>query len=173
MSHTTRYKTKMRRRREGKTDYAKRLNLVKSGKSRLVIRISNNKIVTQVIKYDKKGDQTLVNTTSLELKKYGYAGHRGNVCAAYLTGLLCGKKAADQKIKEAVPDIGLHTPVKGSNVFAVIKGAADAGLSVPHDKEKLPSDDRVLGKTINEFRKVDLKIDDVKKKILSEKHGKV
>jgi large subunit ribosomal protein L18 len=161
----------MRRRREGRTDYARRLNLLKSGKPRLVVRISNNKVVAQLVKYGKTSDETLVNTTSLELKKFGYNGHGGNVCASYLTGLLCGKKAVEKGIKEAILDIGLHVPVKGSNVYAILKGAAEAGLNIPHDKEVLPSDDRVMGKSINEYRKVDLKIDAVKSKVLSGKHG--
>ena len=171
MSRTTTYKTKMRRRREGKTDYARRLNLLKSGKPRLVARISNNKVIAQIIGYDAKGDKTLVNTSSLELKKYGYSGHRGNVCASYLTGLLCEKMAVERNQKEAVFDIGLHTPVKGSNVFAVLKGAVDAGMSIPHDKTIFPSDERILGKNIKDHRKAELKVDEIKNKILSEKHG--
>jgi len=170
MSHTTTYKTKRRRRAEGRTDYSKRLNLLKSEKPKLSIRISNNKVIAQIIKYERIGDQTLVNTTSLELKKFGYIGHRSNVCAAYLTGLLCGKKAVARGIKEAVLDIGLHTPVSGSNVFAALKGAVEAGLIIPHDKTVMPSDDRVSGKSINDYRKIDLKIAEVKEKILSEKH---
>jgi len=172
MSRKTTYKVKMKRRREGRTDYAKRLNLLKSEKNRLVVRISNNKVVAQIVKYSEKGDETLVNTTSLELKKYGYKGHTGNVCASYLTGLLCGKKAVGKNLKGAVLDIGIHTPVKGSNVFAVLKGAIDAGMEIAHDKGALPSDERVLGKSINDYRKVDLKIDEIRKNILSEKHGK-
>ncbi len=172
MSRTTTYKTKRKRRREGKTDYAKRLNLLKSGKARLVIRASNNKAIAQIVGYDEKGDRTLVNTTSLELKKLGYSGHKGNACAAYLTGLLCGKKAVAKGIKEAIADIGLHTPVKGSNVFAVLKGAVDAGLKVPHDPEKLPKEDRIMGKPIADYKKTDLKVGEIKEKILSEKHGR-
>jgi len=37
-----------RRRREGKTDYAKRLALVKSGKTRMVVRRSNKGLVIQL-----------------------------------------------------------------------------------------------------------------------------
>ena len=171
MSRTTTYKTRPRRRREGKTDYYKRLNLLKSGKNRLVVRISNNKVTAQIVRFNPKGDETVVNTTSLELKKLGYDGHTGNVCAAYLTGLLCGKKAVAKKAKEAVLDMGLHTPVKGSNIYAVLRGALEAGMEIPHDKEVLPKDERVLGKSINDYRKTDLKIDEIKKKILSEKNA--
>jgi large subunit ribosomal protein L18 len=171
MSHNTTYKVKMRRRREGKTDYNKRLNLLKAGKDRLVVRISNNKVVAQIVRFNPKGDETMVNTTSLELKKFGYNGHAGNVCAAYLTGLLCGKKALKRNVKTAILDIGLHTPVKGSNVYAVLKGALDAGMEIAHDPGVLPTAERVLGKSINDYRKIDLQIEEIKNKILSEKHA--
>lgn len=146
MAKGVRFKVKHRRRREGVTNLKKRLALVKSGKPRLVARVSSNMAVAQIIEYSREGDRTLVNTTSLELKKYGWEGHKGNVSAAYLTGLLCGVKAKAKKIEEAVFDIGLHTPVHGSNVFAVLKGALDAGMSIPHDEKVLPPDERILSK---------------------------
>ena len=138
MAHKTIYKVKHKRRRQGKTNKEKRLALVKSGKPKLTVRITNNKIVCQIIKYNPKGDETLVNTTSLELKNYGYKGHNGNKTAAYLTGYLCSKKAQDKKIKEAVFDIGLRTPVHKSNAFAALKGAVEAGLQIPHDSKIFP-----------------------------------
>ena len=138
------YSVKRRRRREGSTDETKRLKLVKSGKDRLVVRISGRKIVSQLIKYSPEGDQTLVNTTSLELKKLGWSGHPGNASAAYLTGFLCGKKAVKKGIKEAILDIGLRTPVRGSNVFAVLKGAVEAGLDVTHDPKVFPADEKLM-----------------------------
>ncbi|RLG69666.1 MAG: 50S ribosomal protein L18, partial [Candidatus Iainarchaeum archaeon] len=66
------YKLKFRRRREKRTDYAKRLALVKSGLPRLVIRRTNQYIISQVIKFDPKGDITLVHINSSRLKKLGW-----------------------------------------------------------------------------------------------------
>ena len=43
------YKVSFRRRREKKTDYAKRLALVKSGKFRLVVRKSNSDTYAQIV----------------------------------------------------------------------------------------------------------------------------
>lgn len=169
MAKKTAYKVKGRRRREKRTDYAKRLKLLKSEKNRLVARILNKTVVAQIIKYNPGGDETLVNTTSLELKKYGWKTGNRNVCTAYLTGLLCGKKAVKRGIREAVLDIGLHTPTKWSNVFAVLRGAVEAGLSIKHDKSILPPDERVLGREIEKFRNIKLNVEEVRKKILEEK----
>jgi len=166
MAKKVTYKVKNRRRRDGQTNYGKRLMLLKSEKPRFVVRLSNKKVVVQAIEYKPEGDKTLVNTTSLELKKYGWKGTNGNVCAAYLTGLLCGKKALGKGIKEGVLDIGLQTPVRGSNVFAALKGLVDAGVNVPHDAKALPPEENVLGKHIETYRNVTLNVADVKTKIL-------
>ena len=138
MAHKNTYKTKLKRRRQGITNYGKRLELLKGEKPRAVIRISNKKIVAQIIEYIPKGDKTIINTTSMELKKYGYKGHNGNKTASYLTGYLCGKKAVKKGIKEANPDIGLKTPVHKSNVFAAIQGLIDSGLEMNYDKKAMP-----------------------------------
>ena len=46
MATGPRYAVKFRRRREGKTDYKKRLNLLKSELPRFIVRISNKYILT-------------------------------------------------------------------------------------------------------------------------------
>ncbi len=160
------YKIKRKRRREGKTDYRKRLNLLKSRKKRLVTRIKGNTIIAQVVKYKPDGDEVVVNTTSKELRKYGYKGNLSNIPSAYLTGLLAGKKSLEKGVKEAVLDIGLHTPIKGSKVFAVLKGATEAGLNIPHSEEVLPPEEKLQGKHIEEHRDTKLEVEKVKKKIM-------
>ena len=66
-----RYHIKPRRRREGKTDYRKRLALLKSRTIRIVIRKSINNTTIQFVKYDEKGDNIVASATSKELiKKY-------------------------------------------------------------------------------------------------------
>lgn len=165
MAHGKTYRTKRQRRQKGKTDYRQRLELLKSGKKRLTARIKNNSIITQIIKYNPKGDETITQATSQELKKYGYEGHPSNTPAAYLTGLLIGKKAQKENIKEAVFDIGLHTPTKNSRVFAVLKGATQTGLNIPHNKKILPSDKRTNGKHIEENKDIELNIEEIAEKI--------
>ena len=56
---------------------------------------------------------------------------------------------SDLSEKEAVLDIGRHP--KSSRLFAALKGAVDAGLSVPHSEKVLPSDERIKGKHIDEY----------------------
>ena len=62
--------------------------------------------------------------------------------AAYLTGFLLGK-SKQIKSKELIFDTGLNSKVAGSRIFAVLKGAVDAGLHIPHKKEILPTDERL------------------------------
>lgn len=154
MAKGPRYRVAFRRRREGKTDYQQRRGLVLSGLPRMVVRGSLRSISAQLIKAEVGGDKVIVSAHSNELaKKYGWQGGGGNLSAAYLTGLLCGYKAAASGVKEAVLDLGLHAPTKGSRVFAALKGALDAGLIIPHDENKLPDEKRVQGQHVSEYAK--------------------
>ncbi|MEM2282516.1 MAG: 50S ribosomal protein L18 [Candidatus Hadarchaeales archaeon] len=150
MKFGPRYRVPFRRRREGKTDYRKRLRLCLSGKPRLVVRLTNRRIICQIIKFDPKGDIVLASADSKELRKFGWKGG-ANTPAAYLTGLLCGKRALKAGVKETVLDLGLHSPTKGSRIFAALKGALDAGLSIPHDPEVLPPPERISGEHVAEY----------------------
>ncbi len=146
------YRVPFRRRREGKTNYRKRLKLLLSGKPRLVVRKSNQHILAQIVVYDPKGDRTIVSAHSNELrKKYGWKGNTKNLPACYLVGLLIGFKSLKKGIKEAILDIGLTPATKGGRVFAVLKGAVDAGLKVPYGEEILPSEDRIRGEHIARY----------------------
>ena len=137
MARNARYRVKLRRRREGKTDYQARKALVVSGRPRLVARNSIKNLVAQVVIAKLHGDQVLAAAHSSELTKFGWKASTGNVPAAYLTGLLCGLRAKKEGITEAVLDIGLISPTKGSRLFAALSGVLDAGLEVPHSEEKL------------------------------------
>ncbi len=148
------YRVKLRRIREKKTNYPKRIALLKSGKPRLVVRVYNNSIVVQIIAPGEKGDRVLVQANSRELIKMGWKGHPANTPAGYLLGLLVAKRAREKGLKEAVLDIGFHTPVHGSTVFAVLKGALDGGLEVPHGEEALPSEERIKGLHISNYAKL-------------------
>ncbi|HIP17683.1 MAG TPA: 50S ribosomal protein L18 [Methanothermococcus okinawensis] len=151
MARGAKYRVPFRRRREGKTDYRLRLKLLLSKKPRLVVRKSLNNISAQIIVYDEKGDKVLVSAHTKELVKMGYKGHCGNLPAAYLTGLLLGKKALKEGYKEAILDIGLHGATKGAAVFATLKGAVDAGMEIPHGESILPEESRINGTHIKEY----------------------
>ena len=153
MAHGPNYKVKLRRIREGKTRYPKRLKLVKSGKPRLVVRKGLRNIIVQIIEYRPESDVTLLSVSSADLKRLGWKGYTANLPAAYLLGYLAGKRALERGVKEAVLDIGFATPVRGAVVFAVLKGAIDAGLDVPHSEEAFPSEDRIRGEHIANYAK--------------------
>jgi len=155
MAKGPRYKVPYRRKRNGKTDYKKRLNLLKSGKPRLVVRISNRYITAQIVKYYPEGDKVVTTTRSYELKKFNWKYSNKNTPAAYLTGLLCGYKSIAKNISEAILDIGLKPSTKGSRVYAVVKGAIDAGMKIPVNEKIFPSEDRIKGKVISEYKKDD------------------
>jgi len=139
-------RVQFRRRREGKTDYRRRLKLIRSGMARAVVRCSLRHTVVQLIRYDEKGDRVVAEATTAQLTEKGWTGSTGNLPAAYLAGLMAGRKALKANLDSAVLDIGLRTPSKGSKVFASLKGLLDAGMKINHTKEVLPPEDRIRGK---------------------------
>lgn len=153
-----------RRKREGKTNYKKRLTLLVSGTSRIVVRKTNKNMVLQIVDYDEKGDKVIVTASSAELKKYGWDHATGNLPAAYLTGMLVARKSLKKNIKTAIVDLGLQIPSKGSRLFASVKGAIDGGLGVKCSDEAFPSEDRIKGTHINDS--LSKMFDEVKAKII-------
>lgn len=160
-----RYKVPFRRRREYKTDYRNRLKLLKSHQPRAVVRKTLNQTIVQFIEYSPEGDRVLATAASTELRKLGWSGSIGNLPAAYLTGLLAGKRANEKNIEFAVLDIGLHNPIKGSKVFASLRGMLDAGISVPHGEDIFPAEDRISGEHISDSKPNEFEA--IKNKILS------
>jgi large subunit ribosomal protein L18 len=149
MGHGPRYRVPWRRRREGKTNYYKRLKLIKSGKPRMIVRRSLKYVTVQFAEARIEGDRVIAAAHSRELaKRYGWKGGTSNTSAAYLTGLLAGFRARLAGVEEAVLDIGLADAVPGSRVFAALKGALDAGIKIPHSENILPSEERIKGEHI-------------------------
>ena len=147
------YRVPFRRRREGKTDYHRRLRLIISRQPRLVVRMSNRYIRLQVITAEKEGDHTHVAAASAELAGFGYSGGLANAPAAYLTGLLFGRRAKEAGFEELNLDKGLQRQVAGGVIYAALRGALESGLAIPHDPKVLPDDDRALGKNIATFKR--------------------
>lgn len=95
----SRYQTKFRRRREGKTDYYARKRLIAQAKNkynapkyRMVVRFTNRDIVTQIVYSEISGDKILAAAYSHELKRYGITQGLTNWAAAYATGLLLARR---------------------------------------------------------------------------------
>ena len=142
------YRVKFRRRREGKTNYYRRQRLLQSRRPRLVIRKTNTNTIVQVVNASVVGDSTVASAISTELRNHGWTAGTGNIPAAYLTGYLAGLRASNSGVKEAVLDVGLNPPVKGSRLYAALKGVVDAGLEIPHDPEVFPDETRIAGEHI-------------------------
>jgi len=94
-----RYQVKLRRRREGKTDYQARRALIIQDKNkyntpkyRLVVRFTNKDIICQVIYSKMVGDIVVVSAYSHELKHYGLTVGLTNWAAAYCCGLLVARR---------------------------------------------------------------------------------
>lgn len=135
------------RRRNLKTNYAKRLALLKSGKSRVVLRISNLYANIQYVEHNTKGDVIKFALLSKDLKEYGWTEGFKSVPAVYLAGYLFGKEVLKKKLnKNVILDLGLQNAFKKGRLFACVKGIIDSGLNLPADKEAFPSEDRIKGK---------------------------
>jgi large subunit ribosomal protein L18 len=140
-----------RRKRQGRTSYRKRLNILQSNKFRFVVRKSLKNFQASIIQYNVKGDRVLLTVNSNSLSKFGWKGDTGNLPSAYLVGLLTGKKAIEKGIKEVILDLGFNKSVKGSRLYSALAGAIDAGLKIPFNQEVLPSKDRILGHHIAKY----------------------
>ncbi|MBR9689468.1 MAG: 50S ribosomal protein L18 [Candidatus Altiarchaeota archaeon] len=135
----------LKRRAKGITDYKKRLGLLKSGSTRLVVRKTANNIMVQLVDYKVDGDSVLLTVDLSNLKKQGWKGG-ANTPAAYLLGFLLGKSAKKKKVTHAILDTGRHP--KSTKMFAVVKGAVDAGMTIPHGEDVFPSEERIRGEHI-------------------------
>lgn len=106
-----RYQVKLRRRREGKTDYKARRKMVRQDKNkynnkkyRMVVRFTNRKVICQVMYATIRGDMIVSQASSTELAKYGVTVGHKNYAAAYCTGLLIARRTLkkfglDEKIE--------------------------------------------------------------------------
>jgi len=149
MARGAAYRVPMRRRREGRTDYRRRLHILRANSARVVVRTSLRNLTIQFAEFADTGDRVRASAVSVELGEFGWTAPTGNLPAAYLTGLLAGKRAAAAGVQNAVLDLGRSVPAPGGRVFAALKGVLDGGVKVPHSAEVLPKDFRLTGQHIN------------------------
>lgn len=164
MGETSNYEKPLNRRKDQKTDYEQRLQLIKSDKPRAVVRTSNNHTRVHISEYNPEGDENSAQTISKDLEDYGWEHHTGNLPAAYLTGFLAAKRADTD---EAVLDIGLRKDAREGRIFAAVQGMRDAGVEVPVGEEALPSESRMKGEHIEEMtgKNVPENLEEVKENI--------
>ncbi len=152
-------RTIKRRRLEAKTDYNARLSMLKSGKTRLIVRKTNRYLIAQLVSSNLAQDKVIVGVSSKDLLGLGWpkelAGSLKNRIACYLTGMLLASKA---KGKEAILDLGMHRNISGSRIYALVKGAIDAGLKIPCSEESLPKIEAKDEKFSGIFEKIKQKL---------------
>ena len=154
-----------KRKRQGKTDYFARKNILKKNIPRLIIRKTNKYIIAQIVKSKEAQDFVLLGVNSKELLKNGLDEKAKyslkSVPAAYLTGLLLGKKAYG-KIKEVIVDLGLNRSVPGSRLYAVVNGIRDSKIETNCDESMFPKKEIIEGKNL----KNKINFEEIKNKIL-------
>ncbi len=150
MTKNNRYALPYRRRRSQKTNYLKRLNMLKSRKIRLVVRKSNMHTLVQCVQYFPDGDKVLLSASTKDLSSYEWNYSTSSIPAAYVAGLLLGKKALDAGLADLIVDLGMQVPHKQGRLFAAVFGVQEAGVSVSVSDEALPPSERVNGSHINE-----------------------
>lgn len=135
------------RRRDLKTNYAKRFSMLKSGKARIVLRLTNLYANIQYVEHDSKGDAIKFALLSKELKEFGWNKSSKSIPACYLAGYLFGKTIISKKLKkDVILDLGLQNAFKQGKLFACVKGMNDAGLNVVASEEAYPKEERINGK---------------------------
>lgn len=94
-----RFQVQYKRRREGKTDYRARRQMVLQDKTkfgspkyRLVVRITNRDVIAQVVHAKIVGDDVVQAAYSHELPAFGINFGLTNYAAAYATGLLVARR---------------------------------------------------------------------------------
>jgi large subunit ribosomal protein L18 len=142
-------KVPKRRRQEGKTDYAKRMKLLKSDSPRVVFRRTNRYIITEYVTSKEAQDKIVFGINSKELMKHGWpkeaSGSLKSLPAAYLTGFLVGKKIIKDKLKVPIIDFGMNLVLHKSREFAFIKGLVDSGLKIKTEEKAFPEEARIKG----------------------------
>jgi len=112
----SRFQTKYKRRRAGKTDYYARKRLIAQSKNkynapkyRLVVRFTNRDIICQIVTAEISGDKVFAAAYSHELKRYGIENGLTNWASAYATGLLVARRAL-KKLEIDEDFVGVEEP---------------------------------------------------------------
>lgn len=134
-------------------------------KYRLVVRFTNKDIICQIVAARLAGDEVQTAAYAHELPRYGIKHGLTNFSAAYCVGLLAARRhlqklgldetykgveevdgemyeiedEEDRRPFTALLDLGLVATSTGNKVFAVMKGAIDGGIRVPHSEKRFPA----------------------------------
>ena len=144
---TNAMRTLKKRRKENRTDYKARFNLLKSAAPRIVIRRSNKYFMLQAVETHEAQDKIITGVTSKDLIESGWneklGGSLKSVSAGYLTGLLMAKELGNKG--KYILDIGMTRHLNGSRTYAVAKGLIEGGLDINVGEAAFPDDKRING----------------------------
>lgn len=162
-------KTLKRRRNEGKTDYGKRLKLLKSHAPRIIFRKTDKYILVQYVESREAQDKVIIGLSSKNLIKHGWPenaqGSLKSLPASYLIGFLMGRKIIKEKLKTPIIDFGMQRMIHKSRTYAFLNGLVDAGIKLKHKAETFPEKERIEGKHMKNkipFEKIKLNIENGK-----------
>jgi large subunit ribosomal protein L18 len=159
-------KTPKKRKREKKTSYSKRFGFLKSGLARVVVRRTNLYLYVQLVESDEAKDKVIVSVSSRELLKHGWSkekkGSLKSIPAAYLTGYLAGKKILEKSKGKVILDIGLQRNKPNGRLYSALRGLVDSGVDIAHSSDVFPSDERVDGKHLKDFK---INVNEIKEKL--------
>lgn len=162
-------KTVKRRRKENKTDYKKRLHLLKGETPRVVFRRTNRYFISQYIESKEAKDKVILTINSKDLLKHGWdekaKGSLKSIPAAYFTGYLIGKQIISKKLPTPIVDLGMIRTLHKTKVFGFLKGLIDSGLEINCKEEAYPEKERIEGASLKnkiDFQKIKSGIDKIK-----------
>ncbi len=158
-------KTIKRRKKENKTDYAKRIRLLKSEKPRIVFRKTNRYFISQYVWSKEAKDKIEFGVNSKQLLNFGWPKESSNslksIPAAYLLGLLIGKKITDKKLESPILDFGMQRVLHKTKIYGFLKGLKDSGIKIECKEEMFPEEERIKGASLKNkinFEKIKSKI---------------
>jgi large subunit ribosomal protein L18 len=158
-------RTQKRRRKENKTDYLKRLKLLKGETPRIVFRKTNRYIISEYTVSKEAQDRVVLGMDSRKLNEYGWPktaqGSLKSITASYLTGYLTGKTILKQKLEEPILDAGMNRMIHKNKIYAFLKGLIDSGIKINCKKEFFPEEERIKG----QHMKGKIPFDEIKSKI--------
>jgi len=140
-------------------------NKYNAPKYRLVVRFTSTDIIVQIVYATVQSDRVLSAAYAHELKqeRYGIKAGNHNYAGAYATGLLAARRVLKKLNLDSVYtgnpktdgtyylvkdvegqrrpflvllDVGLARTSTGAKIFAVLKGAVDGGLEIPHKPKR-------------------------------------
>jgi len=137
-------------------------NKYSTPKYRLIARKTNKDVIAQIAYATIQGDRIVAAAYAHELPRYGIKLGLTNYAAAYATGLLLARRhlttiglaskyqgkvdvdGSDYTVQpaegprpfKALLDVGLARTTTGARIFAVMKGALDGGINIPHSEKR-------------------------------------